>query len=47
MGCLKGIVEKCETYYGMFKGRDKGEERRDQDGCGRKKYVKMERRGGQ
>lgn len=26
----------------MIKRRDKGEERRDQDGCGRKKYVKME-----
>jgi len=39
-------LKKWGTYYGMFKGRDKGEERRDQDGCGRNKYMKMERRGG-
>lgn len=46
VGCLKGILEKCKMYDGLFKGRGKGEERRDHDGFGRNKYVKMERRGG-
>lgn len=29
----------------LFGGRDKVEERRDQDGCGNNRHVKMERGG--
>lgn len=30
MGCVRGLVELCKTYYGVFSGRTKDKEREEQ-----------------